>query len=65
MIDSPADFYHSRVPIKERKRTIVEELLADSEFKRYNKRRYKEIIKERRKTHYKAHANAKRLKRRK
>jgi hypothetical protein len=63
--DSPADFYHSRVPKKERKRTIVEELLADSDFKRYNKRRYKEIIEERRKTHDKAHIRDKKLKRKK
>ncbi|GFG28739.1 hypothetical protein Cfor_06018 [Coptotermes formosanus] len=65
VLDSPADFYHSRVPKKERKRTIVDELLADSEFKRYNKRRYKEIIEERRKTHYKAHIRAKKLKHKK
>ena len=65
MVDSPADFYQSRVPNKQRKRTIVEELLADSDFKTYNKRRYKEIIEERRKTHYKAHIRAKKLKRKK
>ncbi|KAM6066605.1 deoxynucleotidyltransferase terminal-interacting protein 2 isoform 1-T1 [Chlamydotis macqueenii] len=34
VVDSPIDFYHSRVPKKQRKRTIVEELLADSEFRR-------------------------------
>ncbi|XP_004699308.1 deoxynucleotidyltransferase terminal-interacting protein 2 [Echinops telfairi] len=34
IVDNPADFYHSRIPKKERKRTIVEELLADSEFRR-------------------------------
>lgn len=44
--DNPADFYHSRIPKKQRKRTIVEELLADSEFRRYNKRKYKEIMME-------------------
>jgi hypothetical protein len=65
VLDSPADFYHSRLPKKERKRTIVEELLADSDFKRYNKKRYTEIIEERRKTHYKAHIRAKKLKRKK
>lgn len=65
VLDSPADFYHSRVPKKERKRTIVDELLADSQFKKYNKRRYKEIIEERRKTQYKAHIHAKRLKHKK
>ncbi|XP_051849276.1 deoxynucleotidyltransferase terminal-interacting protein 2 isoform X1 [Antechinus flavipes] len=44
--DNPADFYHSRIPKKQRKRTIVEELLADSEFRRYNKRKYTEIMME-------------------
>ncbi|XP_075697300.1 deoxynucleotidyltransferase terminal-interacting protein 2 [Rhinoderma darwinii] len=46
VVDNPIDFYHSRIPKKQRKRTIVEELLADSEFRRYNKKKYKEIIAE-------------------
>ncbi|CAJ0952286.1 unnamed protein product [Ranitomeya imitator] len=46
VVDNPIDFYHSRVPKKNRKRTIVEELLADSEFRRNNKKKYKEIIAE-------------------
>ncbi|NXS54760.1 TDIF2 protein, partial [Brachypteracias leptosomus] len=46
VVDSPIDFYHSRVPKKQRKRTIVEELLADSEFRRYNKKKYQEIMSE-------------------
>lgn len=33
VVDNPEDFYHSRVPKKERKRTMVEELLADAEFR--------------------------------
>lgn len=33
VVDSPLDFYHSRVPKKERKRTMVEELLTDAEFR--------------------------------
>uniref|UniRef100_A0A669R904 Deoxynucleotidyltransferase terminal interacting protein 2 n=1 Tax=Phasianus colchicus TaxID=9054 RepID=A0A669R904_PHACC len=37
VLDSPIDFYHSRIPKKQRKKTIVEELLADSEFRRYLK----------------------------
>ena len=35
MVDSPIDFYHSRIPKKQRKKTIVEELLADAQFRRY------------------------------
>ncbi|XP_029465630.1 deoxynucleotidyltransferase terminal-interacting protein 2 [Rhinatrema bivittatum] len=46
VVDNPVDFYHSRIPKKQRKRTIVEELLADSEFRRYNKRKYREIMTE-------------------
>ncbi|TSN76554.1 Deoxynucleotidyltransferase terminal-interacting protein 2 [Bagarius yarrelli] len=46
VVDNPIDFYHSRVPKKERKRTIVEELLADAEFRSFNKRKYREIIAE-------------------
>lgn len=33
VVDNPVDFYHSRVPKKGRKRTMVEELLADAEFR--------------------------------
>ncbi|XP_078074954.1 deoxynucleotidyltransferase terminal-interacting protein 2 [Mustelus asterias] len=43
VLDNPVDFYHSRVPKKQRKQTMVEELLADAEFRRYNKRKYQQI----------------------
>ncbi|XP_056319870.1 deoxynucleotidyltransferase terminal-interacting protein 2 isoform X2 [Danio aesculapii] len=46
VVDSPVDFYNSRMPKKQRKRTIVEELLADAEFRSSNKRRYQEIMAE-------------------
>ncbi|XP_015680412.1 deoxynucleotidyltransferase terminal-interacting protein 2 isoform X3 [Protobothrops mucrosquamatus] len=46
IVDSPADFYHARIPKKERKKTIVDELLTDSEFRRYNKRKYQDIMAE-------------------
>ncbi|XP_054272942.1 deoxynucleotidyltransferase terminal-interacting protein 2 [Macrosteles quadrilineatus] len=65
VLDSPADFYHNRVPKKERKRTIVEELLADAEFQKKSKKKYREIVAQRNKTHYKAHKIAKRLKKNK
>ena len=35
-MDNPVDFYHSRVPKKQRKRTLVDELLADAELRRYD-----------------------------
>ncbi|XP_078141910.1 deoxynucleotidyltransferase terminal-interacting protein 2 isoform X2 [Centroberyx gerrardi] len=44
VVDSPADFYHSRIPKKARKRTMVEELLADAEFRHNNKKKYQQIM---------------------
>ncbi|XP_062855094.1 deoxynucleotidyltransferase terminal-interacting protein 2 isoform X2 [Trichomycterus rosablanca] len=46
VVDNPVDFYHSRIPKKQRKRTMVEELLADAEFRSFNKRKYQEIMSE-------------------
>jgi len=62
VMDSSMDFYSSRLTKKERKKTIVDELMADAEFTKYNKRKYKEIIEEKQKTHYKAYKHARRLK---
>jgi len=62
VMDSPLDYYNNRCTKKERKRTLVDELLADAEFNKYNKRRYKQIIEEKQKTHYKAYKQAKKLK---
>ncbi|KAL6107905.1 dnttip2 [Pungitius sinensis] len=45
--DSPIDFYHSRVPKKQRKRTMVEELLSDAQFRQSNKKKYQHIVTER------------------
>jgi len=36
VVDSPVDFYHDRVPKKERKKNLVDELMADANFQRYN-----------------------------
>ncbi|XP_051928773.1 deoxynucleotidyltransferase terminal-interacting protein 2 [Hippocampus zosterae] len=44
--DNPIDFYHSRIPKKQRKRTMVEELLADAEFRSNNKKKYQKIVAE-------------------
>ncbi|XP_076009364.1 deoxynucleotidyltransferase terminal-interacting protein 2 [Genypterus blacodes] len=46
VVDNPADFYHSRVPKKNRKRTMVEELLADAEFRQTNKKKFQHIVSE-------------------
>lgn len=65
VVDSPTDYYSGRLTKKERKRTIVDELMANAEFSKYNKRKYKEIVDEKRKLHYKAHRHAKKLKKKK
>lgn len=64
-MDSPLDYYNNRLTKKQRKNTLVDELLADAEFNKYNKRKYKEIIEEKQKTHYKAWRQAKKLKKKK
>lgn len=63
VVESPADFYSSRIPKKQRKKTMVDELLADAEFQQYNKQRYVEITQEKKKTTFKAYKHANRLKR--
>ncbi|CDQ62191.1 unnamed protein product [Oncorhynchus mykiss] len=45
VVESPVDFYHSRVLKKDRKRTMVVELLADAEF-RQNEKKYQQIMAE-------------------
>lgn len=62
VVDTPLDYYNGRLTKKERKRTIVEELMADAQFQKFNKRKYKEIIDEKKKLQYKAHRHAKKLK---
>ncbi len=49
VVDSPVDYY-DRLPKKDRKKTLVDELLADAEFRKYSKRKYVEIIDEKSKT---------------
>ncbi|XP_039288363.1 deoxynucleotidyltransferase terminal-interacting protein 2 [Nilaparvata lugens] len=61
-VDSPTDFYSARLSKKERKNTIVEELMADAEFMKFNKKKHKERKIKHIKTHAKAHQKAKRLK---
>ncbi|KAH0557259.1 deoxynucleotidyltransferase terminal-interacting protein 2 [Cotesia glomerata] len=65
VVDSPLDYYSGRLSNKERKKTLVDELMADAEFAKYNKRKFKEIVKENPVGMRKAHAHAKRLKKRK
>jgi len=62
IVDSTIDFYSLRLTKKGCRKTIVGEIMADAGFTKYNKRKYKEIIEEKKKMHYKAHKHAKRLK---
>lgn len=45
MESGPADFYSGRLPGKQRKSTLVDELLAGDESKRYQKNKYLELQK--------------------
>ncbi|CAG8600705.1 7217_t:CDS:2, partial [Ambispora leptoticha] len=43
IIEGPTEFYSSRLPRKQRKQTIVEELMADEEARSYYKRKFLDI----------------------
>ncbi|RWS29285.1 acidic 82 kD protein mRNA-like protein, partial [Leptotrombidium deliense] len=45
VVDAAADFYSDRVVRKDRKNTLVDELLADAEFKKWSKKKYVEALK--------------------
>lgn len=62
IMDSPLDHVNERLTKKQRKRTMVDELLADAEFQKYNKKKYKEIMDDRRKKNYKTFMRDKRQK---
>ncbi|CAG9575511.1 unnamed protein product [Danaus chrysippus] len=62
ILDSSLDHVNERITRKNRKRTMVEELLADADFQKYNKKKYKEIIDEKRKTEYRTVMRDKRQK---
>jgi hypothetical protein len=46
VIEHATDFHSSRLTRKERKNTLVEELLADAEFRKWNKKKYVEALKQ-------------------
>lgn len=48
-VDTPADFYIDKSSKKLKNKTLVDELMADAEFRKYNKRKYTEIIEEKEK----------------
>lgn len=43
VVEGSADFYTSRIPKRQRKINLIDELLSDAEFRRYNKKKYLEI----------------------
>ena len=43
-VNNPVEFYSDRGSGKNKKKSLVDDLMADAEFQRYNKRKYTEII---------------------
>jgi hypothetical protein len=43
VVSGPAEFYSSRVPRRQRKMTIMDELLHNHQFRRYQKKKYAEL----------------------
>ncbi|XP_046338565.2 deoxynucleotidyltransferase terminal-interacting protein 2-like [Haliotis rufescens] len=43
VVEDASEFYSARIPKKQQKTSIVEELMADAEFRKYNKRKYAEV----------------------
>lgn len=43
IVESPTEYFSARIKKKDRKETIVQELLADQKSKEYFKRKYNEI----------------------
>ncbi|XP_042213750.1 uncharacterized protein LOC121860610 [Homarus americanus] len=59
VLDNPVEFYSSRVPKKDRKRSLAEEIIHDEEALRYQKRKYNEIIASKQKTVFRHHSRKK------
>lgn len=63
VLPSPLDKYHDRGERVSKKKSLVDELLADAEFQQYNKRKYNEVMAEKRNTGFKkAYKKMKKLK---
>lgn len=50
VVESAADFYHARIPKKQRKATLLDEVMADADLRKYQKRKYAEIFGDAKKT---------------
>lgn len=63
VLPSPLEKYNDRGERVTKKKSLVDELLQDAEFQRFNKRKYQEVIAEKRATGYKkAYKKMKKLK---
>ncbi|XP_070498727.1 deoxynucleotidyltransferase terminal-interacting protein 2 [Chironomus tepperi] len=51
VVESPVE-YHNSKDIRKRKRTLVDELMADAEFQKFNKKKYQEYAAEKQKKSY-------------
>lgn len=51
VIESPIE-YHNSKNVRKAKRSLVDELLEDAEFQKYNKRKYQETVEVKKKAGY-------------
>lgn len=66
VVDSPLDYYNERGTKKTKAKTLVDELLQDAQFQKYNKKKYAEALEKRKKKAYhKAAIKMKKLKKKK
>ncbi|XP_003740280.1 deoxynucleotidyltransferase terminal-interacting protein 2 [Galendromus occidentalis] len=61
VVDNATDFYSDRIPKRQRKQTLVDELLADEHFKKTNKKKYREALERQQYTSKKAYVQLKRM----
>ncbi|XP_022648573.1 deoxynucleotidyltransferase terminal-interacting protein 2-like [Varroa destructor] len=62
VVDNATDFYSGRISKKQRKQTLVDELLADTQFKKINQKKYREALERQQYTSRKAYIQLKRIK---
>jgi len=66
VLPSPLDYYNERDTRKSKRKTLVDELMDDAQFQRFNKRKYGEVMEERKRSGYhKANKKMKKLKKNK
>lgn len=67
VLPNPLDHYNERHERSSKKKTIVDELMADAQFQRFNKRKYTETVEEKKRNggYGKAHSKMKKLKKNK